>query len=61
VSFGLTTLATWRRCRTMSDADLDRLQDRFQRLADRVRLEGGARRAHSVEGEGTSSGRSSAA
>jgi low affinity Fe/Cu permease len=45
----------------MSDADLDRLQDRFQRLTDRVRREGEARQAHSVEEEGTPTGQSSSA
>ncbi|HEV8673679.1 MAG TPA: low affinity iron permease family protein [Methylomirabilota bacterium] len=35
----------------MSDADLDRLQERFQQLAEHIRVTGEARRAHSVEEE----------
>jgi low affinity Fe/Cu permease len=41
----------------LSDEELDRLQDEFGRLAERVRAQGDARRAHSVEEEEPPRGR----
>jgi low affinity Fe/Cu permease len=41
----------------MSDAELDHLQQQFQTLADRMRAQGDAVQAHSIEEENDSGGR----